>query len=1206
MADVLRGGFDRQELVNIIRHVRARWRTKLLLRGGLILVGGGLLALFLASWGLHAAKFSPAAVLGFRIAIFAVFATLAGFWLVKPLRRRVTDMQVALYIEEHDPKLQAAMLSAVEVGAAHPAGPTESTPVIDRLVDQAVEKCRSLEGGKAVGQRAIQRHATGLAVVGGVTLLLLVVGPDFFRQGASALLNLSKTAEAASPYTITVKPGNVTVPRGSAQQVTARLTGFQSTDVALMVKAEGESDYTRLALLATGDANMFEGMLFNVKKPIDYYIESDDVRSATYHMKVIELPAVEKLELEYVFPAYTGLPPQKVDSTGDVAALRGTEVRVRITPTMPTTSGRLQVEPSGSPELAAQPDGTLTGSFQITQSGFYHVELDSSHGDHVAASPKYTVDMIADQPPTVRFDKPRRDISASPVEEVELAARADDDFGVKQLDLVYSVNGGPDKTVSLYGNGAKPLLEVTGTHTIYLEELAVKPGDFVSYYAKAYDNDTVSGPKSASSDIYFVKILPFDMAFREAQSQAGGGGGGRGGNQVGLLSDQEKQIISATFNTDRDRAKTPPDKFQKDTVFIGLAQAKLRDQVTALLSQIQQRLAGDQSFAHITEALPKAADQMKEAEGDLKAQKTKEALGPELRALKYLQDAEQAYELEVRRAGGGGGGGGGGQSQMAQDLADLFQMELDRNANQYELQQRAQDQSTNQQVDDVAQRVRELARRQLQQVEQQLRAQQQGGSGSGSGERSLADEAEQMARQLEQLQRDAQKQGQQRQDLADAAKRLQQAADAMRRAATDRQANGAQAQQAQQALEDARRILDQANQNTAGQSMSNALQQADALLKQQQDISSRVSKLDQAGADKDAQMKQLTADKDQEGQKLNALQQQLGQLANQATADNQRDAARKAQEAAASANDNMLKEKIEYSKEAMAAGSQYTKPLEDDITGGMQTFRNKVADAATAANKAQQGQGMTQAANQATDMVRGLQQFNNEVQGQQANQSGQPNQQDNQGQAQNGQGQQAGPQGQQGQGQGQQGQAQNGQGQGRNQGQQGQGRPGQPGQQNGGPGGATSGPQNPNASGQDRPFSAPEISQYRAQAGQLASQAQQLGQQLKQAGANQKDQQTMDEISQALRDMAGNRAYDDSAALRALNNTTLDKMKKLEFDLRKQIDTSNQQLYLSGSQDVPPAFRTQIEDYYRALSKKPGGTAPPPAPPGGGRGGGGF
>jgi hypothetical protein len=148
-----------------------------------------------------------------------------------------------------------------------------------------------------------------------------------------------------------------------------------------------------------------------------------------------------------------------------------------------------------------------------------------------------------------------------------------------------------------------------------------------------------------------------------------------------------------------------------------------------------------------------------------------------------------------------------------------------------------------------------------------------------------------------------------------------------------------------------------------------------------------------------------------------------------------------------------------------------------------------------------------------------------------------------------------------------------------------------------------------NAGGQDRPFSLPEIAQYRNQAQQLATQAQDLSQQLRQAGATPRDQQSLDEISQALRNMAASRAYDNAAELRALENTALDKMKKLEFDLRKQIDTTNQQLYLSGSEDVPAAFRSQIEEYYRALSKQPGGAPSPnattPTAPGRRGGGGG-
>ena len=78
MAETLGTGRERQELVNVIRQVRKRWRTKLLLRGGVIFVAGSLIALILASLGLQTYKFSPASILTLRIVTLSVFALLLG------------------------------------------------------------------------------------------------------------------------------------------------------------------------------------------------------------------------------------------------------------------------------------------------------------------------------------------------------------------------------------------------------------------------------------------------------------------------------------------------------------------------------------------------------------------------------------------------------------------------------------------------------------------------------------------------------------------------------------------------------------------------------------------------------------------------------------------------------------------------------------------------------------------------------------------------------------------------------------------------------------------------------------------------------------------------------------------------------------------------------------------------------------------------
>src|SRR5262249_45510604 len=191
--------------------------------------------------------------------------------------------------------------------------------------------------------------------------------------------------------------------------------------------------------------------------PVEYFVEAAGVRSPVYTLKVVDLPYVQKLELEFHFPAYTGLEPRKVEDGGDIAVLKGTEVRVHVVPTMTSPGGDVLLNDKDKAPLTPGAAG-LDGKFTVDKDGFYRIELDAPTGEHVNASPQYTIDALNDMPPTVSISKPGRDTSASPIEEVFVEARAEDDFGVKDLDLVYSVNGGPEKTIRLF-DGKKRLSE---------------------------------------------------------------------------------------------------------------------------------------------------------------------------------------------------------------------------------------------------------------------------------------------------------------------------------------------------------------------------------------------------------------------------------------------------------------------------------------------------------------------------------------------------------------------------------------------------------------------------------------------------------------------------------------------------------------------------------------------------------------------------
>jgi hypothetical protein len=1194
------------DLIGIIRQVRRRWRMKLALRGAAIVAGLSVVVFLAAALGLESSRFAPGAIAAFRILLPVAMLVLVALFFVRPLLRRVTDEQVALYLEEHEPSLQAEIISAVEASRQ----PGMPSALVKRLVASAVEKAHALEEGRRVERKPLNAYAaaTALVVLGAIALVWL--GPAYLRHALSALLLVSRSVEAAVPYRIDVTPGNVSVPKGADQAITAELHGFSADQPVLMVRKTADGPFERVPLIR--EEARFQGMLFDLAGPLEYFVEAGGVRSTTFKLNVLDMPYVQKMELEYHFPAYTGLEPRKIEDGGDIAVLRGTEIRVKVVPTMPTRGGQVAIKEQQPAGLSVAADGTLAGKFVADKDGFYKIELDAPTGERVAASPQYTIDVLTDQPPSVSIAKPGRDTSASPIEEVFIEARAEDDFGIKDLELVYSVNGTAEKSVRLF-DGARRLPDVSAGHTFYLEELGVSPGDFVSYYARAADNDAVQGGKKATSDIYFLQVRPLKKDFKRAESQAGGGGGGGGQqNQVGALSQQQRQIISATFNINRDRRTMTAEKLKESSVVVALAQSKLREQVEGLLTRMNSRLVEqDPAFKKIAELLPQAVTSMTAAEGRLRTPDPQGALEPEQKALQILQKAEEEYEVQVSMQRGGGGGGGGGQSATAQELADLFEMELDKVANQYETAQRAEQQNTDQQVDELMEKLRELARRQEQEAERQRQralAGQQGGGGGSNTQRALAEQVEEAARRLEQLSRE-----ENRADLAQTARQLRDAADAMRRAsASGDPSAAAQASAALERLKEAERRLQQNQSGRAERDVRNAREQAEEIAREQREIADAAQGLEGAGAQRQERVEQLSQRKEQLATRVGELEQQVNRTAGD-IARQEKEAARKMSEAAGTLRDRAVRDRIRWSRSMMRAGLQPAdaQALDKDITSTLDGVRDKLREAENALGRSAPD-AMGQALDKARELARGMESLDQRMreraqrgqQGRGTQPGQQPGQQGQQGGGQQGQQGQEGQQGQQGQGQqgqaGQQGQ-QGQQGQGGQQGQEGQ--QGQQGQQ-GGQGGQNTGQRTADGRGgsgdtfggwQDgrmsgggdrRPgnFNPEDARQFRGEIRQWINDAEQLRRLVQ---GQRMDARQLDEVLRGLRALQDDRVYQNVDELQKLQSAVTENMKRFEFGLRRRAEGANAQPVLSGSDEVPEQFRKMVEQYYKSLSKGP-------------------
>ncbi|MDH3449334.1 MAG: hypothetical protein OEO18_14420 [Gammaproteobacteria bacterium] len=868
----------RPALDQVIDRVRRRWRLRLLLNGLCWALALATATLILAAWFVNFWHFGSNAVWSFRLLTLLTLVGLVGYFCVPPLLRRVDDARVALYLEENEPSLKAILLSALDASRAESRD--LSPRLVAQLVDDALEACRRVQYGYAVEQQKLRLASARLGVILLFIVALIVWPPGFLRFGAPALLMPWTGASQYSPYRIELSPGNVEIAQGSDQLISAVIDGFDGDGVMLSVSQDQGATWRQIEMTRGVDPGVYEAFLFDLTRGIDYLVDGAGQRSASYRIDVAAIPAIDEIGLRYHYPAYTMLPPETSLGSGDITALRDTRVEVRIVPTIDIPGGQLLFDDGRSIELVER-DGEWVGELTVGQNGIYRVRLQRASGVLVDASPEYRVTVLDDGYPSVSIKSPGRDTKVSMIEEPLMQIRANDDQGIASLDLVLSINGEDEQRIRLMPAAESPAdrQQVEAEHIVYLEDLELRPGDLISYYVQAGELAPEGQVRTATSDIFFYQVRPFSTNYRSADQQGGGGGGGgQGGQQQEFLSEQQKQFVVATFKMIRDRDNYDAETYRQNLELLATAEARIRDRVEAIVRRIGGRpvVQQDERYRIVTEELPLAAEAMIEVENKLKAGEIDTALSDAQVALKHLQRADAAFR-DINLSLANRGGGGAGNNTGNEDLADLFRLEMDKLRNQYETVQRGQQQSAAEQViDETLERLRELARRQQQEVERRMRGQQQA-SGNASDERqlALAEQLEEMARQLERLTREqANPQVQQSID------QMREAAQAMRRNAAS--AGGGTADQARQAaagIREAQRLLDQSRVAEFGEKIERSLRRAERIEKKQAAIKEQVTRLEEGWSDRlKARLQRLEESKQDLSGELSKLEAELGEL----------------------------------------------------------------------------------------------------------------------------------------------------------------------------------------------------------------------------------------------------------------------------------------------------------------------------------------
>jgi len=516
--------------------VRRRWKAAAALDGVLLVATEalGLFMLFLLADAVY--TLSGEIRLGMLGAGLIVLTVLLVRHVVRPILRRIPDEQIALYVEERSSKAEGSVITALECKGRQEGG--LSRFIAELLVGDAVRRIDQTNVRVLTNLRRLRKHlllACGLVALVAVTSLGF---PEYARQKGRRIMTpwvsiiharqearRQEQARAArmrylsQPIEIDVQPKGMAILRGKGIEFAVVCSRDPAAQVVFHYRFAGAGPKEHAVEMLEDQARFSYRLPFpDINESFTYYVTVREQASQKYEIKVHDPLAVRGIELTYRYPDYLQRDPKSsYGVTGDVTALAGTRVDVKIVANNPLKSGRLRFDDQTAVAMKAGSNAQegATGSFAVKKDGSYTYELEDVYGETFKFEDFFFVKAVPDKPPTIKMTSPKVDMSVHPLCELTFAAKVTDDYAIRDATarLTYYRDGKPTPVPlamkPTIQEDFRNFLDGKVEHVLELEKLVPqsKIGDMIFYHMEIADRKG----QTVKTDLFFVKLMPFEV-----------------------------------------------------------------------------------------------------------------------------------------------------------------------------------------------------------------------------------------------------------------------------------------------------------------------------------------------------------------------------------------------------------------------------------------------------------------------------------------------------------------------------------------------------------------------------------------------------------------------------------------------------------------------------------------------------------------------
>ncbi|NND77776.1 MAG: DUF4175 domain-containing protein, partial [Flavobacteriales bacterium] len=420
-----------------------------------------------------------------------------GYLVIRPIMQYfhlgqvISHQQAAHIIGDHFENVKDKLLNVLQL--RDQADNSTSAELLFASINQKSEKIKLVPFRSAIDLGSNRKYLKYALPPLLLLLVLLFAAPSIITDSTNRIIRNNQEFVRAAPFNFTIDRDELEVVQFSDFPLTINVEGDVLPDEAFIMVDNYQYR------LQKDSPSSFSYNFSNVNKDTEFKLYSGSVESETYTLDVIEKPNIAGFEIGLDFPAYIGRPDESLSSVGDLIVPQGTRLNWVFES---KNTDDLSIKFSSNKKIQpakALTDEQFTYSKQVLRNDQYTIFI-SNERLPKADSITYLISVVPDLHPSISVE---RFIDSTDSKLLYFIGEASDDYGLTNLSFNYQIT---DEQGIQQPLASLKLVEPTDRttqydHTLDINELDLKPGDKLTYYFEAFDNDAINGIKSSKTSM---------------------------------------------------------------------------------------------------------------------------------------------------------------------------------------------------------------------------------------------------------------------------------------------------------------------------------------------------------------------------------------------------------------------------------------------------------------------------------------------------------------------------------------------------------------------------------------------------------------------------------------------------------------------------------------------------------------------------------